>query len=196
MLCGLGVALMVRAEFGLPPWEVLHQGLSGRVGIGIGWVGVGVGVVVMLAWIPLRETPGLGTILNVLVIGSSVEAILPMIPADGSTTVRAMEMVVGALAFGPGIGLYIGAGLGPGPRDGIMTAFANRGLNLAAVRTAIEVVALMGGWILGGTVGIGTLVFAFTVGPNAAFFLTRWTLPGLPHTKGDVDGEVELPLLG
>ena len=196
VLCGAGVALMVRAGLGLPPWEGLHQGISNHLGIGIGWCGIGVGVIVMLAWIPLREVPGLGTILNVLVIGTTVQVLLPVIPTHSPLGIRVAEMALGALLFGPGIGLYIGAGLGPGPRDGIMTALSARGMKLARVRTGIELCALFGGWLLGGTIGVGTLFFAFTVGPNAAIFLRRWTLPGLPQRRGEIDGEAELPVLG
>ena len=176
ILFGLAIALMVRGDFGLPPWDVLHQGLSERTGISIGLVTMIVGAVVMLGWIPLRERPGLGTVLNIVVIGASADVFLWLLERPTGTPGRIAFTVVGAFLFGPGSGLYIGAGLGPGPRDGLMTGLARRGLRVAVARTAVELVAMALGWSLGGTVGVGTVVFAATVGPNVAFFLRHWTL--------------------
>jgi uncharacterized membrane protein YczE len=178
-LFGLGIALMVRADLGLAPWDVLHQGLSDRTGIAIGTVTILVGVVVLALWVPLRERPGLGTVLNVLVIGLVVNATLAVVDEPSSMPVRVGLLVAGIYLFGPGSGLYIGAGLGPGPRDGLMTGWARRGHSVRLVRTLIELSVLAIGFVLGGSVGLGTLLFATTVGPNVHWHLDRMTLA--PH---------------
>jgi uncharacterized membrane protein YczE len=175
---GVGIALMVRADLGLAPWDVLHQGVAERTGIAIGTVTILTGVVVLLLWLPIRERPGLGTVLNVIVIGLVVDATLAVIDAPEAIWVRVVYLTVGIFLFGPGSGLYIGAGLGPGPRDGIMTGLARRGwASVRVVRTGIELTALAVGWALGGTVGIGTLVFALTIGPVVQVTLARLSLP-------------------
>ena len=186
VLCGLGITLMVRADLGLGPWDVLHQGLSDRTGIPIGTVGILVGFVVLLAWIPLRQRLGIGTVLNVIVIGVVIDLAMLAIHTPDATALRWGFLFVGAFLFGPGSGFYIGAGLGPGPRDGLMTAIAARGYSVRAVRTGIELSALAVGWALGGTVGIGTIVFALTIGPNVHFFLERLSIPERlePHITG------------
>jgi uncharacterized membrane protein YczE len=177
VLFGLGIALMVRADLGLGPWDVLHQGVAERTGLAIGTVTILTGVVVLLLWIPIRERPGLGTVLNVLVIGLVVDATLAVVDAPTALWQRVAFLVLGIFAFGPGSGLYIGAGLGPGPRDGLMTGLARRGHSVRVVRTGIELAALGVGALLGGRVGIGTVAFALTVGPNVHWFLARMTLP-------------------
>ncbi|MFZ6003911.1 MAG: YczE/YyaS/YitT family protein [Actinomycetota bacterium] len=174
---------MVRADLGLAPWDVLHQGVADHTGISIGMVTVATGGAVLLLWLPLRERPGLGTILNVIVIGLVVDATLAVVDAPGTLWQRITFLAVGIFAFGPGSGFYIGAGLGPGPRDGLMTGLARRGRSVRVVRTAIELGALAIGASLGGTVGIGTLVFALTVGPNVHWHLERMTLPA-PRSRG------------
>ena len=176
-LFGLGIALMVRADLGLAPWDVLHQGVSERTGLAIGNVTILTGVVVLLLWLPIRERPGLGTALNVVVIGLVVDGTLAVVEAPTAMWQRVALLVTGVFLFGPGSGLYIGGGLGPGPRDGLMTGIARRGRSVRAVRTGIELAALTVGAVLGGSVGVGTVVFAATVGPNVHFFLDRMTLP-------------------
>lgn len=171
---GAGVALMVRADLGLAPWDVLHQGVSERVGVPIGTVGILVGAVVLLAWIPLRQRPGLATIFNVVLIGAFVDLTLLVLPEDPSTPVRWAELAVGLFLWGPGVAAYLACDLGPGPRDGIMTAFVDRGFPLWVVRTVMEVAVLVVGFALGGTVGLGTLLFAVTVGPNVHWFTERF----------------------
>jgi uncharacterized membrane protein YczE len=183
VLCGFGIALMVAGDLGLGPWDVLHQGISTRVGIPIGTVTILVGALVMLLWLPLRERPGLGSVLNVLLIGVVLDLTLLWLDTPESLVLRAVMMLAGPLLFGIGTGLYIGAGLGPGPRDGVMTGLARRGLPVAGVRTAIELTALGGGWLLGGTAGAGTLVFAFGVGPVVHWALPRLTVAELPPAE-------------
>jgi uncharacterized membrane protein YczE len=183
VLFGLGIALMVRADLGLAPWDVLHQGVADRTGVAIGTVTILVGVVVLALWIPLRERPGLGTVLNVLVIGVVVDATLTVLDEPSSMAVRILLLVVGVYLFGPGSGLYIGAGLGPGPRDGLMTGWARRGHSVRLVRTVIEVSVLAIGFALGGSAGLGTLLFTATVGPNVHWHLHRMSVR--PHARPD-----------
>lgn len=188
-LLGFAVALTVRADLGLGPWDVLHQGVSDRIGVPIGTVGILVGLLVLLAWIPLKERPGLGTVLNVLLIGASIDVSLLLLPHDPSTPLRWAELVVGVLLFGPGVALYLGCGLGPGPRDGIMTAIVARGWSIRLVRTLMELTVLVVGFLLGGTVGIGTVLFALTLGPNIHWsterLAARWPVEPVPATAGD-----------
>ena len=176
-LCGVGIALMVAADLGLGPWDVLHQGISEQVGVPIGTVGILVGVVVLLAWLPMRQRVGIGTVLNVLWIGMVIDLVLLVLETPDSSVLRWAYLLVGAFLFGPGSGFYIGAGLGPGPRDGLMTGIARRGHKVRNVRTGIELTVLALGWLLGGSVGIGTLLFAVTIGPNVHYFLDRLSLP-------------------
>lgn len=175
-LFGWGLAFMVAADLGLGPWEVLHQGVSFHTPIPIGTVGIITGLVVMLLWIPLRERFGLGTILNVILIGIVIDVTLIWLQTPTAVPMRWTYMVGGIVAIGVGSGFYIGAGLGPGPRDGLMTALARRGWPIAAVRTGIELTALAGGWLLGGTVGVGTILFALGIGPLVHLFLPRLTV--------------------
>jgi uncharacterized membrane protein YczE len=174
--CGFGLSLMINANLGLSPWDVLHQGISERTGIPIGTVVILVGFALLLVWIPLRERPGIGTIANAVLIGLTVNLTLMWLPEPDLLWQQIVFVTVGAFLFGPGSGLYIGAGLGPGPRDGLMTGIARRGPSVRRVRTLIELSALSVGFLLGGTVGIGTVLFALTIGPNVQFFLERWTL--------------------
>jgi len=175
-LCGIGIASMVAADLGLGPWDVLHQGLSRLTGIPIGMVGILVGVVVLGLWWPLRERPGIGTVLNVVVIGVVIDVVLLVLTTPASLWVRTAMMLLGPVLFAVGSGCYIGAGLGPGPRDGVMTGLARRGLPVGAARALIELSVLLGGWLLGGTVGAGTLVFAFGIGPMVHVVLPRLSL--------------------
>ena len=162
---GTGIGLMADADLGLGPWDVLHQGLAVHTGLSLGTLNIAVGVVVLLLWVPLRQRPGLGTVLNVLVIGAVVDLTLAVLPEPELLAVRAAAMLAGVALMGVGSGLYIGAGLGPGPRDGLMTGVAARGHSVRSVRTALEVSVLVLGWALGGTVGVGTVVLALAIGP-------------------------------
>ncbi|BBX93565.1 hypothetical protein H5U98_19905 [Mycolicibacterium boenickei] len=173
-LCGYGasMAMMVRAGLGLDPWDVFHQGLTRHTPLSLGTASAVVGVVVLLAWIPLRNRPGIGTVANVIVIAVTVDATLAVLPAPSAMPVR-IAMMLGAVVLNAiSTVLYIGAGLGPGPRDGLMTGLVARtGWSVRLVRTAIEATVLAVGWLMGGTVGIGTVVYAFGIGPLVQLFL-------------------------
>jgi uncharacterized membrane protein YczE len=172
LICGTGVAFIVDADVGLAPWDVLHKGISRHTGLGVGTVIIVVGFALLLLWIPLRVRPGLGTLLNAVLIGGTVNVVLPHLPAPVGIGPRLGEMAAGVVAFGIGTALYIGAGLGPGPRDGLMTGIAARGHSLRIVRTAIELAVLAAGWALGGSIGVGTAVFALAIGPLVHLFLS------------------------
>jgi uncharacterized membrane protein YczE len=176
VLFGASLALMLRSGLGLGPWDVLHQGLAGRTGLPIGQVVIGVAVVVLLLWFPLRQRPGFGTVSNVIVVGLAVDGTLAVLPQPHQLAVRTAYLVLGILANAVATGLYIGAGLGPGPRDGLMTGFARRGHSIRLVRTLIELSVLAIGWLLGGTVGVGTLLYAVTIGPLVGVLLPRLTI--------------------
>lgn len=173
-LCGYGasMAIMVRAGLGLDPWDVFHQGLAQRSGMTIGVASAVVGIAVLLAWIPLRNRPGIGTVANVFVIAITVDATLWLLPTPGSLPVRVAMMLAAVVLNAFSTVLYIGAGLGPGPRDGLMTGLVVRtGRSVRLVRTTIEVTVLTVGWLLGGAVGIGTVVYAFGIGPLVQLFV-------------------------
>ncbi|MFI7605164.1 YitT family protein [Micromonospora sp. NPDC049366] len=172
-LYGVSMALMIRSGLGLDPWDVFHQGLSRITGLSFGTVTIAVGALVLLLWIPLRQRPGLGTVSNVVVIGLVVDATLALLPAGGPLWVRIGALVVGIVANGAATGLYLGARLGPGPRDGLMTGYVARrpGRSIRLVRTVIEVTVLALGWLLGGTVGVGTVAYALSIGPLAQLFI-------------------------
>jgi uncharacterized membrane protein YczE len=176
VLYGVAVALQARAGLGLGPWDVFHQGLSVHTGIGLGWILNLVGAAVLLLWIPLRQRPGIGTVSNVLVIGTVAQLVLSVLPAPSHWAARVLLLASGILLCGIATGCYIGAGLGPGPRDGLMTGLARGGRSVRAVRTAIELAVVAAGYLLGGTVGIGTLVFAVSIGPVAQVFLPLFRL--------------------
>jgi uncharacterized membrane protein YczE len=175
-LLGFAIGLTVRADLGLAPWDVLHQGISRHTGMPIGTVGILVGFVVLLAWIPLGERIGIGTLLNIVLIGVSIDLTLLVLPETTSVPWRWAELLVGTFLLGPGVALYLSCGLGAGPRDGIMTALVDRGLPLRPLRTAMEVMVLVAGFALGGTVGVGTVLLALTIGPNIHHFLHRFEL--------------------
>jgi len=176
LLLGAGIAPVLEAELGVAPWDVFHQGIADRTGLSFGLVTVLVGLVVLLAWIPLRQRMGLGTIVNTLTLGFVINAGLAIIPHVESLPVRWAMLLGGIVVSAAGMALYIGAGLGPGPRDGLMTAVAARGHPLWLVRTVIELVVLAAGLALGGDVGIGTVLFAFGIGPVGHWFLARFHL--------------------
>ncbi len=192
VLCGVAFGLTVQADLGLDPWDVLHQGIADRIGMSIGNVSVLVGLAVLVGWIPLRERIGIGTVLNTLIIGLTMDVALRVLPEAGSTVSRWTMLVTGLVVAGPGVGLYIGARLGPGPRDGIMTGLARRGPSIRLVRTSIELAALALGWLLGGTVGIGTVLFAVTIGPNVQFWLERCDLGHPVGFEPELDPEPTL----
>lgn len=167
VLYGASDALLVLAGLGLDPWDVLHQGLARDTGLAIGTWSIIVGAAVLLLWIPLRQLPGIGTLSDAVVIGLVLNATVSLVPAPHGWALRALTLVGGVVLNGVATGCYIGAGLGPGPRDGLMTGLAARGHSLRVVRTAVELSVLSIGWLLGGTVGIGTLVYALGIGPLA-----------------------------
>ena len=174
---GFAISVSVRAELGVSPWDVFHQGLAEVTGLSFGLVVVLVGLVVLLAWIPLRQRPGVGTVLNTLSVGFIANLGLYLIPEQHLLVVRVPMLLASIVMFGVGGGLYIGSGLGPGPRDGLMTAIAGRGHRIWVVRTGLECSALLAGYLLGGNVGVGTLLLAFTIGPVTHAGLRRFHLP-------------------
>jgi uncharacterized membrane protein YczE len=177
VLYGASMALQIRAGLGLDPWDVFHQGVADRTGLSFGTVVIVTGAVVLLAWIPLRQRPGFGTVSNVFVIGIAVDATLAVLPRAGSAPVAVAMLLAGVGLNGLAGGAYIGANLGPGPRDGLMTGLVRRtGGSVRAVRTTIEVGVLILGAALGGTVGVGTLVYALSIGPLVHALLPRLTV--------------------
>ncbi|MCP3975599.1 MAG: hypothetical protein GY720_14030 [bacterium] len=187
VLFGIGVALMVKSELGLSPWEVLHQGLSFKTGILLGTMGIIIGLLVLVLWLPLREKLGLGTVANVMLIGVVIDLTLWRLPEEFTSTPTRWVLLVGGVALiGLATSLYIGAGLGPGPRDGLMTGLAKRGWPIGIARIGIELTVLIVGWLLGGTVGVGTLLFAFGVGPIVHMTLPWLSLqPPAVHSAGE-----------
>lgn len=176
-LFGFSTALMLRADLGLNPWDVFHQGLFEQFSLSFGTVVILVGVVVMLLWIPLRQRPGFGTIANMFVIGLAADLSLALLPMPDSLAARAAWLVSGIVLNGIATGAYIGAALGPGPRDGLMTGLARRtGWPLRRVRTGIEIAVLAVGIVLGGTIGLGTILYALAIGPLVHFFLDLLTV--------------------
>lgn len=180
LLFGASVAMLVASGLGLDPWDVFHQGLAHRTGIRLGWVVIAVSAVVLLLWWPLRQRPGLGTVSNVLLVGLSLDATLAVLPHPHAAVVRVAYLLAAILANAVATGLYIGAGLGPGPRDGLMTGLAARGVSIRAARTGIELTVLAAGWLLGGTVGVGTVLYAASIGPLAHLLIPRLSIPPRP----------------
>ena len=167
-LFGISLGLVVRAGLGLAPWDVFHEGVSERIDVSLGTVIVATSFVVLLLWIPLRERPGVGTIGNAILVGVWVDITMAVIPEmDDALPGRVGLLRLGVSINGLATGLYIGAGMGSGPRDGLMTGIASRGHSIRVVRTSIEAIVLITGFALGGTVGIGTLLYAFAIGPIA-----------------------------
>lgn len=186
---GLSLALMVKARLGLDPWDVLHQGVARCLGVPIGWVVIAVSAVVLVAWIPLRQRPGFGTASNVVVVGLVVNAALGVIPSPGQLALRMMMLAGAVVLNGAATACYIGAGFGPGARDGLMTGIAARGHSIRLVRAAIEASVLGFGMILGGSVGVGTLLYALSIGPLVHFFLPRLAPPvSSRHPRADQGG--------
>jgi uncharacterized membrane protein YczE len=176
-LYGVSAALIMLSGLGNDPWDVLHQGLARHTPLGTGtWVCL-VGAIVLLAWIPLRLRPGLGTVSNVIVIGVALQLMLNAFDTAHEPAARAALLVAGIVLNGVATGMYIGARFGPGPRDGLMTGIAARGHSIRVVRTGIELTVLTAGAILGGTIGIGTVAYAVTIGPLAHVFIPAFTVP-------------------
>ena len=172
-LYGIGIALIVRGAIGVAPWDVLTQGIDGLAHLGFGLVTVIISGVVLLLWIPLKQRLGVGTVLNALLVGPSADVGLWLVPADLDLWLRVLLFAAGLLLLALATGIYIGAGLGPGPRDGLMTGLHTRtGWPIWLVRSGIEGAVLAAGWLLGGNLGLGTVLFALLVGP-----LCQWTLP-------------------
>jgi uncharacterized membrane protein YczE len=173
---GLSMALMIEARLGNQPWDVFHQGVARLTGLSIGTVTVIVGVVVLLLWIPLRQRPGIGTLSNGIVIGIGVDVALIALPTPSALWLRISFLVAGVLLCAVASGLYIGARLGPGPRDGLMTGLAARGHSIRVVRTGIEVSVVAVGFLLGGTLGVGTVLYALAIGPLVHIMLPLFTV--------------------
>lgn len=173
---GISIALMVRARLGLDSWDVLHQGLAIRTGLPMGWVINGVGIIVLLAWWPLRQRPGYGTVANVVLVGLVAQVSLDVLPPAHGLVLRWALLITAILLNGLATGLYVGAGLGPGPRDGLMTGLAARGYSIRMARTALELSVLAAGWLLGGSVGPGTLLYAVSIGQLAHRLIPAFTV--------------------
>ncbi|MDI7396228.1 hypothetical protein QLY43_05985 [Cronobacter dublinensis] len=190
-LYGVSTAMFVRSNLGTDPWNVFHLGLARLLSLNIGVVIIGVGVLVLLLWVPLRQKPGLGTISNVIMIGLAADAALGVLPAPSSLAVRSVLLVAAVVVNALATGMYIGAGFGAGPRDGLMTGInARTGWSVRSVRTAIEVSVLLAGWAMGGTLGIGTVVYALAIGPLIQFCLPWFQVlrvkpaaPGVPAVE-------------
>ncbi|MCU1471474.1 MAG: hypothetical protein JWQ39_2623 [Glaciihabitans sp.] len=177
-LYGIAISMMVQASIGIAPWDVLSQGVSKQTHIPFGFTTNLIGLVVLLFWIPIRQKPGIGTVLNVLLIGPSAQLGLTLIPVQHILWVQIALFVFGLLLLSVATGLYIGARMGPGPRDGLMTGIHRRtGWRIWIVRTAIEVIVLLIGWALGGNFGVGTIAFALLIGPLVHFTMPRLLVP-------------------
>jgi uncharacterized membrane protein YczE len=193
-LYGLGIAMILRGAIGVAPWDVLSQGIDNHTGLGFGLITVLMSGVVLLFWIPIRQKPGIGTVLNALLVGPSADVGLWLIPEGLDLWLRIVLFAAGLLVLAVATGLYIGANFGPGPRDGLMTGLHRRtGWKIWVVRTGIELVVLVIGWVLGGNVGVGTVLFAALVGP-----LCNWTMPlfAIPRTTANRGGPAEQLLEG
>jgi uncharacterized membrane protein YczE len=173
LLFGISDAMLLIAGLGVDPWDVLHQGLSRRLGFGVGTWAILLGALVLFLWIPLHQRPGLGTLSNVLVVGAVIDLVLVLVPSAHGLGLRFAVLIAAVILNGIATGAYIGAGLGPGPRDGLMTGLAARGHSIRVVRTGIELTAFAAGWALGGTVGIGTVAYALGIGPISHITIPR-----------------------
>lgn len=183
VLFGLALALLVQAHLGLDPWNVFGQGVSKRTGLTLGTVTVITSLALLLVWIPLKQRPGLGTVANALVVGPVLDLGLALIPAPTSLAWRIVFLAAAIALTAVATGIYIGAGWGPGPRDGLMTGLAALGIPVFVARAAIEVTVLVVGWLLGGSVGIATVVFALSIGPLVHRALPRLSIADPPGTQ-------------
>ncbi|MFB7713065.1 YitT family protein [Streptomyces sp. NPDC056105] len=188
-LYGVSSGLLVKAGLGLEPWNVLHQGLAELTGLSIGVVSIIVGALVLLLWIPIKQRPGLGTVSNVFVVGIAMDGALAVVPDVHALGIRIPLMVAAIVLNGVATGLYIAASFGPGPRDGLMTGLHRRtGRSLRLVRTTIEVAVVVTGFVLGGTIGVGTVLYAVAIGPLAQVFLKVFASPAPPEAPTAVAG--------
>jgi uncharacterized membrane protein YczE len=187
LLYGVSSSLLVLAGLGLDPWDVFHQGLSRTFGLAIGTWAILVGAAVLLLWIPLRQRPGIGTLSNVVLVGATMDLVLGHTQQPHALAARVACLVCGVFLNGVATGAYIGAGLGPGPRDGLMTGLAARGHSIRVVRTGLELTVLATGWLLGGTVGAGTLLYAVSIGPLAHVFIPLFAR-GRPTPEHALEG--------
>jgi uncharacterized membrane protein YczE len=185
---GVSASMLLLGSLGVDPWDVFHQGLSRQIGLGVGTWALIVSAAVLLLWIPLRQWPGLGTVSNGLLVGLIIDAMLAIFHTPHAQVLRWLLMLGGVLLNGVATGAYIGAGLGPGPRDGLMMGLAGRGHQIRVVRTCIELTVFAIGWILGGNVGIGTVVYAFSIGPLAHFFVPYFAITGAPGEPEALEG--------
>ncbi|MGW5863589.1 membrane protein YczE [Streptomyces sp. NPDC055239] len=196
-LYGASSGLLVVSGLGLEPWNVLHQGLAELTGLSIGVVSIFIGAAVLLLWIPLRQRPGLGTVSNVFVVGLAMDGTLALMPDAHALGARIPLLVAGIVLNGVATGLYISAKFGPGPRDGLMTGLHQRtGRSIRLMRTLVEVAVVATGFVFGGTVGIGTVLYAVAIGPLAQFFLRFFAVPA--PSEGDpvvADGQPEQAIL-
>jgi uncharacterized membrane protein YczE len=193
VLCGIGIPFMIEARLGLGPWEVLHQGISRQTGISIGLVSILVGVPVLASWAALRQLPGLGTVCNLVTIGAVTDLTAPFVPEPKALAARLAFLAFGIVLLGLGTGMYIGAGLGPGPRDGLMTGLARRsGWSIRLVRTLMELTVLVLGALLGGTLGVGTVAFALTIGPIVQLALGWFDWDRRALQRGRESGNVDV----
>ena len=186
VLFGVGIAMMLQSGLGLPPWDVLHQGLTEEFGLTVGIWSIIISFVVLVLWLPLRERYGIGTVLNAIIIGVVIDLGVLLIPEPDNVWWDLLLMAGGIAVIGLASGMYIGANLGPGPRDGLMTAIARRGLSIRVTRWGLEIVVLITGILLGGTFGVGTIGFAILIGPIVQYFLPRWSIDtGRPEDAWD-----------
>jgi uncharacterized membrane protein YczE len=190
---GLSIAMFIRAGLGLDPWDVFHQGIAAKTGLSIGTVVMVTSFLVLLLWIPLRQRPGIGTLLNAVLVGIFADIGLALIPSFSQLVGQAVMLAGAVLLNGMATACYIGARLGPGPRDGLMTGLVARtGWSVRAIRTGIEVVVLAAGWLLGGSVGVGTVLYALAIGPLVQLLLPRFTVPEPKVTTPEAS---EVPLV-
>ena len=194
VLYGMSMAFMVESNLGLNPWDVFHQGVSKATGISFGWVVLLTGIPILLLWIPLRQRPGFGTIANLVVIGFVADGALSLLTPGESTAMRITYLVVGIALNGVATAMYIGDRFGPGPRDGLMTGIVRRWprLSIRLVRTSIEVLVLAIGFLLGGTVGVGTVAYALGIGPLVQLFMPVFAVPEAEPARAARPGAQEL----
>ena len=194
-LYGVSMGLLVRSQLGVMPWDVLHQGIARRLDLSLGLVTIIVGALVLLAWIPLRERPGIGTVANVIVIGVAVDATLALLPDVDVLAARIAFAVVGIGLNAVATAAYIGVRLGPGPRDGLMTALVRRtNRSVRLVRTSIEVVVVLAGVLLGGTLGLATVFYALAIGPITQLFVSYFVIH-LPSDTGPTPSDPAVPVV-
>ena len=173
-LCGFGLAFTIEANLGLNSWDVFHDGFSQLINVKIGFAGVLTGFIILLGWIPLKQKPFIGTILNILIIGNVIDIVMFFLPTPSNLFLKIFYLVIGTICFAVGVGIYVGAGLGPGPRDGIMVGISKLGPSIRATRVVIDFSAFIVGVFLGGSYGVGTIFMVLTVGPIVQYSLKKF----------------------